>query len=70
MAYDGGQLELGPGRNQLQELASLLRASSPNDVAPAANNAERLVPGLPQSPLSIAQIPQGLELAPSPMQGA
>jgi hypothetical protein len=70
MASGGGQFELGPGRNQIQELASLLHASSPNDVAPPTYNAEQLAPGLPRSPLSIAQIQLGFGQATSPMQGA
>ena len=51
--YGGGQWELGPGRGQIQHLASLFHASTPNDVAPAAYNIHRLdpPPGLPTSPL-------------------
>jgi L-alanine-DL-glutamate epimerase-like enolase superfamily enzyme len=48
--YGGGQFELGPGRGQIQYLASLFHPSSPNDVAPAPYNAKP-APGLPQSPL-------------------
>jgi hypothetical protein len=33
--YGGGQFELGPGRGQIQYLASLFHPDSPNDVAPA-----------------------------------
>ena len=36
--YGGGQFELGIGRVQIQELASLFHADMPNDVAPAAFN--------------------------------
>ena len=36
--YGGGQWELGPGRGQIQYLASLFHPSTPNDVAPAAFN--------------------------------
>lgn len=32
--YGGGQFELGPGRAQIQHLASLCYADAPNDVAP------------------------------------
>lgn len=32
--YGGGQSEIGPGRGQIQLLASLLYADGPNDVAP------------------------------------
>ncbi|HXV56663.1 MAG TPA: hypothetical protein VD704_02250 [Gaiellaceae bacterium] len=51
--YGGGQWELGPGRGQIQHLASLFHAETPNDVAPAAWNLHRLdpPPGLPTSPL-------------------
>ena len=33
-AYGGGQFELGPGRGQIQHLASLFHPDAPNDVAP------------------------------------
>jgi hypothetical protein len=51
--YGGGQWELGPGRGQIQYLASVFHPSTPNDVAPAAFNIHRLdpPPGLPTSPL-------------------
>jgi hypothetical protein len=51
--YGGGQWELGPGRGQIQHLASLFHPGTPNDVAPAAYNIHRLdpPPGLPTSPL-------------------
>jgi hypothetical protein len=48
--YGGGQFELGPGRGQIQYLASLFHADAPNDVAPAGFNAG-VQPGLPTSPL-------------------
>jgi hypothetical protein len=48
--YGGGQFELGPGRQQIQHLASLFHPDGPNDVAPAAYNLAP-VPGLPRSPL-------------------
>jgi hypothetical protein len=49
--YGGGQFELGPGRAQIQALASLFYADGPNDVAPASYNIGGPRPGLPQSPL-------------------
>jgi hypothetical protein len=49
--YGGGQFELGPGRGQIQYLASLFHPDSPNDVAPAPYNAKP-APGLPTSPLT------------------
>ena len=48
--YGGGQFELGPGRGQIQHLASLFHADAPNDVAPGEYN-KGVAPGLPQSPL-------------------
>ncbi len=49
--YGGGQFELGPGRGQIQYLASLFHADGPNDVAPGGYNAPDPPEGLPQSPL-------------------
>ena len=49
--YGGGQFELGPGRSQIQHLASLFHANAPNDVAPREYNAGGPRPGLAQSPL-------------------
>jgi hypothetical protein len=48
--YGGGQFELGPGRGQIQYLASLFHPDTSNDVAPGGFNAG-LQPGLPASPL-------------------
>lgn len=49
-AYGGGQFELGPGRGQIQLLASLFHPEAPNDVAPRGHHA--VEPGLPASPLA------------------
>ena len=49
--YGGGQFELGPGRGQIQHLASLFHPDAPNDVAPKEYNEGVPRPGLPQSPL-------------------
>jgi hypothetical protein len=49
--YGGGQFELGPGRRQIQRLASLFYADGPNDVAPSEYNDGPARPGLPASPL-------------------
>ena len=49
--YGGGQFELGPGRRQIQALASLFYGDGPNDVAPAEYNLGEPRPGLPRSPL-------------------
>jgi hypothetical protein len=49
--YGGGQFELGPGRLQIQSLASLFYPDGPNDVAPSDYNIGDPRPGLPRSPL-------------------
>jgi hypothetical protein len=49
--YGGGQFELGPGRTQIQRLASLFYPDGPNDVAPSEYNDGGPRPGLPTSPL-------------------
>lgn len=51
-AYGGGQWELGPGRRQIQLLASIFHPDTPNDVAPREYNLEPQ-PGLPESPLEV-----------------
>jgi hypothetical protein len=55
--YGGGQFELGPGRAQIQLLASLFHPDAPNDVAPAGYNASEPVAGLPVSPLELTSQP-------------
>jgi hypothetical protein len=57
--YGGGQFELGPGRGQIQHLASLFHADAPNDVAPKEYNDGGPRPGLPQSPLPPASADPG-----------
>ncbi|HEX6459973.1 MAG TPA: hypothetical protein VF032_13735 [Thermoleophilaceae bacterium] len=57
-AYGGGQFELGPGRGQIQYLASLFHPNTPNDVAPSGYNLPEPPDGLPSSPLE----PQPSEL--------
>jgi hypothetical protein len=52
--YGGGQFELGPGRGQIQYLASLFHADAPNDVAPSGYNRVPLPEGLAPSPLASA----------------
>ena len=49
--YGGGQFELGPGRGQIQLLASIYHPDTPNDVSPAGFHAPHPPPGLPTSPL-------------------
>ena len=53
--YGGGQFELGIGRVQIQELASLFHADMPNDVAPAAFNAPEVPSGVTPPPLAPPQ---------------
>jgi hypothetical protein len=52
--YGGGQFELGPGRGQIQYLASLFHPHTPNDVAPVGFHDAEPAPGLPPSPLEPA----------------
>jgi len=49
--YGGGQFELGPGRGQIQYLASLCHPDTPNDVAPGAYDEDPPPDGLPVSPI-------------------
>ena len=42
-AYGGGMFEQGPGRGQLQYLASLFHPDTPNDVAPTDYNLQTSV---------------------------
>ena len=53
-AYGGGQFELGPGRGQIQYLASLFHPDGPNDVAPVEFHESEAAAGLPTSPLGPA----------------
>jgi L-alanine-DL-glutamate epimerase-like enolase superfamily enzyme len=50
--YGGGQFELGPGRGQIQYLASIFHPDTPNDVAPVGFHDPDPKPGLPASPLA------------------
>ena len=59
VCYGGGQFELGPGRGQIQALASLFYPNAPNDVAPKEYNAPEPVSGLPGSPLLPPPSPKG-----------
>ncbi len=58
-AYGGGQTELGPGRGQIQYLASLFHPDGPNDVAPGGYNDPDPPAGLPDTPLPVAASPTG-----------
>jgi L-alanine-DL-glutamate epimerase-like enolase superfamily enzyme len=55
--YGGGQYELGPGRRQIQRLASVFYPDGPNDVAPSAYNEGDPRDGLPRSPLPVREGP-------------
>jgi hypothetical protein len=55
--YGGGQFELGPGRTQIQKLASVFYADGPNDVAPREYNEGPARPGLARSPLPAPEGP-------------
>jgi hypothetical protein len=57
--YGGGQFELGPGRGQIQYLASLFHPDAPNDVAPAEFNTSEPHLGPPASPLTPELEPTG-----------
>lgn len=61
--YGGGMFELGPGRGQIQYLASLFHPDAPNDVAPRAYNEPEPKGGLPPSPLEPAPTPVGFRWA-------
>jgi L-alanine-DL-glutamate epimerase-like enolase superfamily enzyme len=50
-AYGGGMFEQGPGRGQLQYLASLFHPDGPNDLAPLEYNLQLPAGDLPCSPL-------------------
>lgn len=64
--YGGGMFELGPGRGQIQYLASLFHPDAPNDVAPGEYNAPEPRPGLPGSPLEPAPARAGFQWGESP----
>jgi L-alanine-DL-glutamate epimerase-like enolase superfamily enzyme len=57
--YGGGQFELGPGRGQIQYLASIFHPHTPNDVAPVGFHDPNPPPGLPASPLEPRPEPTG-----------
>ncbi|MFL5857891.1 MAG: hypothetical protein ACJ77L_14285, partial [Solirubrobacteraceae bacterium] len=50
-AYGGGMFEQGPGRGQLQYLASLFHPDGPNDLAPVEYNLQLDTGDLPRPPL-------------------
>jgi hypothetical protein len=58
-AYGGGMFEQGPGRGQLQYLASLFHPDGPNDLAPVEYNLQLHRSRLPRSPLPPQPHPTG-----------
>ena len=61
--YGGGQGELQCGRGQIQYLASLFHATTPNDVAPSGYNDPAVPSGMPTSPMDPAQSDTGFRWA-------
>jgi L-alanine-DL-glutamate epimerase-like enolase superfamily enzyme len=57
--YGGGQFELGPGRGQIQLLASVFHPDGPNDTSPSGFHVADPPPGLPDSPLPVEAHPTG-----------
>lgn len=57
--YGGGMFEQGPGRGQLQYLASLFHPDTPNDIAPPQYNLQTISPDLPHAPLAPDPHPTG-----------
>ena len=69
-AYGGGQFELGPGRGQIQYLASLFHPDTPNDTSPSGFHVSDPPPGLPASPLPAGAVGDGLSLGLSRRSGS
>lgn len=63
-AYGGGQYELGPGRGQIQYLASLFHPDAPNDTSPVDFHSPPRT-GLPASPLAPAPTATGFRWHPA-----
>lgn len=57
--YGGGMFEQGPGRGQLQYLASLFHPDTPNDIAPPEYNLQVVPHDLPHAPLAPEPHPTG-----------
>jgi hypothetical protein len=58
-AYGGGMFEQGPGRGQLQYLASLFHPDGPNDIAPPSYNLQSVSSDVQRSPLAPEPHPTG-----------
>ena len=65
-AYGGGQFELGPGRGQIQLLASIFHPTTPNDVSPSGFHVDDPPAGLPTSPMAPRPSATGLRWADRP----
>ncbi len=63
-AYGGGMFEQGPGRGQLQYLASLFHPDGPNDLAPSGYNLRSALRDLPDPPLAPEPHPAGFRRGP------
>jgi L-alanine-DL-glutamate epimerase-like enolase superfamily enzyme len=61
--YGGGFFELGPGRGQIQYLASLFHPDGSNDVAPRGFHWNHPSPSIPPSPLPVAAAATGFTWA-------
>ena len=61
--YGGGQGELQCGRGQIQYLASLFHAGTPNDVAPSGYNDPAVPAGMATSPMDPAPSETGFRWA-------
>jgi hypothetical protein len=61
--YGGGQGEVECGRGQIQYLASLFHATTPNDIAPSGYNDPAVPAGLPSSPMDPSQSETGFRWA-------
>jgi L-alanine-DL-glutamate epimerase-like enolase superfamily enzyme len=61
--YGGGQGEVGPGRGQIQYLASLFHPETSNDVAPSGYNDPSVPDGLRTSPMDPVPSPTGFRWA-------
>ena len=59
--YGGGQGEVGPGRGQIQYLASLYHPDTPNDTAPSGFNDPSVPAGMPTSPMDPIPSPTGFQ---------
>jgi len=68
--YGGGQYELGPGRGQIQYLASLFHPDAPNDVAPAEYDEPAPPPHAPCPPMTVIPTASGFRAIPAPRERA